>query len=385
MNQPTDADVPDRVISARAGGRDGGDIEADVSAHLDYLRRLCGELGVPDPVEEYFAPVVGRWSDMHDEAERWRAAGVRADKVADDLTKPLGGLDNAWQGADAESFIDYMNRIGLAGHDMSDAMDAMAEVLDATADGLRGIVTDMAGVLAETAETASEAMSLPGLGEHRTRQYLDHMKQPTSELFESVRQVLEALVKLCEGIDGSQVFDKITLAHSVPVDNWTYTPEMPVIPSAVIPSAVIPSGAAPSPAPEPAPVPAAEPAHAVKGGGGGGGAASIGGGGGGGGAGSASKPPVPQPGGYVMAGEAGPAPAAGLPPAAAAAASGGNEGGRSGGMGGGMPMMGGRDGWRRHRAQVTQPRRRRPHGDLRQTDQDLGRGDRRRPEPDLDF
>ncbi|MGH3863159.1 WXG100 family type VII secretion target [Actinokineospora sp.] len=312
------------------GGPNGADVEADVSGYLDYLSRLCGELGVPDPVEVYFAPVVGRWSDMHDEAVRWRTVGLRADKVADNLTKPLGGLDAAWEGADADSFIDYMNRIGLAGHDMSDAMVAMSEVLDDTADGLREIVTDMAGLLADAADTASAAMAMPLQGEDRTRLYLDHMKRPTKELFESVRQVLEALVRLCEGIDGSQVFDKITMAHPMPAENWAFSQDLPVIPAPVDGS------------PEPAP----EPVDAIKGGGsGGGGGAAISGGGGGGGA--SATPPTPQPGGYVMAGEAIPGPATG---AAAAAASAGGGDGRSGTMGGGMmggmPMggMGGQQG-----------------------------------------
>lgn len=308
------------------GGPNGADVEADVSDYLDYLSRLCGELGVPDPVEEYFAPVVGRWSDMHDEAVRWRTVGLRADKVADNLTKPLGGLDAAWEGADSDSFIDYMNRIGLAGHDMSDAMVAMSEVLDDTADGLRAIVTDMAGLLADAAETASAAMAMPLHGEDRTRLYLDHMKRPTKELFESVRQVLEALVRLCEGIDGSQVFDKITMAHPMPAENWAFTQELPVIP----PKAGGAEEAVPAQA------------DALKGGGGGG---SSGGGGGaaisGGGGGGASTP-TPQPGGYVTAGEALPTPATGAPLAAASA--GGDGGGRSGGMGGGMGMMGGMGG-----------------------------------------
>ncbi|MBC6446329.1 hypothetical protein GPZ80_03950 [Actinokineospora sp. HBU206404] len=300
-------------------------MEADVSGYLDYLSRLCGELGVPDPVEEYFAPVVGRWSDMHDEAVRWRMVGLRADKVADNLTKPLGGLDAAWEGADADSFIEYMNGIGLAGHDMSDAMVGMSEILDDTADGLRQIVTDMAGLLADVADTASTAMAMPMQGEDRTRLYLDHMKRPTKELFESVRQVLEALVGLCEGIDGSQVFDKITMAHPMPADNWAFTQELPAIPAQ--------AGAAEEPAPAQV--------DAIKGGGGGGGGAAISGGGGGGGA---ATPPTPQPGGYVTAGEALPGPAAGTPLAAAASAGGGGDGRTGGGMMGGMPMMGGMGG-----------------------------------------
>ncbi|MGQ0839130.1 WXG100 family type VII secretion target [Actinokineospora sp.] len=299
------------------GGPDGSDIEADIADHLDYLSTLCADLGIPDPVEEYFAPVVGRWSDMHAEAERWRTVGARAEAVSDGLTKPLGGLDGAWQGADADSFIEYMNRVGLAGHDMSDAMTAMGEILDETADGIRKIVQDLAGVLAETAETASEAMAMPAQGDDRTRQHLDAMRRPTKELFESVRQVLEALVGLCEGMDGSKVFEPVAMAHTFPEDNWAAKVDLPVVPAQV-------PGADPAPA-----------VDALRAGGGGGGTGSIGTGG------ARDTPaPVLQPGAYVTAGEAGPARAAGLAPAAggAPAASGASGGGS--GLGGGMPMMG---------------------------------------------
>ncbi len=308
------------------GGPDGADIESDAGAYLDYLSRLCADLGVPDPVEEYFAPVVGRWSEMHAEAERWRAAGATADSVADDLVKPLGGLDAAWQGADADSFIDYMTKVGLAGHDMSDAMVAMGEVLDSAADGVREMVRDMSTVLAETAESASESMSAATGNDDRTRQHIDQMKRPTKELFDSVRQVLEALVRLCEGIDGSQAFQQVQMAHTFPDDNWNFQVEMPVIPSEPVHATSVPS--------------AAEPVMGGGASGGGGGSAGVGGGGGG----AVTETPRPlQPGGHVSTGEAMPGRAGGSPPAGGAPMAASDGGGRAagtGGMGGMMPMGG---------------------------------------------
>ena len=59
-------------------GKDGRQIESEVGAELDYLSQISRRLGVADLVEDYFAPVVGDWNDLHDEAERWRAAGRAA-------------------------------------------------------------------------------------------------------------------------------------------------------------------------------------------------------------------------------------------------------------------------------------------------------------------
>lgn len=325
----------DRVTTSQRpqpspGGPDGHDVEGDIAGHLDYLTRLCDQLGVSDPVEEYFGPVVGRWSDLHAEAERWRSVGETAEKVTESLTKPLGGLDAAWDGADADSYIDYMQRVGLAGNDMSDAMIGMAEVLDKTADGIREIVMQMADVLADAAESSSEAMAAPVQGEERARLYLDDLRRPTRELFEAVRQVLEAFVQLCDGVDGGQAFREVTMAHRFPEDNWTLQVDLPKLP------ADQPGEPAEKPS-EPQELKAG--GSGAGGGGAGGGGATGGGGGGGGGGGAGSvggagpRGPI-EPGGYTLTGDQ---PAAGGNVAGAAAASAGAA--KGGPAGGGMPFM----------------------------------------------
>ena len=308
------------------GGADGRDVENRVGGHLDYLSRLAHDLGVPDPVEEYFAPVVGRWSDLEAEADRWRTVGDAAAEVTDTLNKPLGKLDAAWDGEAATSFIDYMQKVGLAGQDLSDAMLALADVLDITAEGIREIVQQMGGVLTDTAESASQAMVMPVQGDERTRQFLDVMRRPTKELFEAVRQVLEAFVQMCDGIDGSAAFQQIKMAHTVP-EGWSFGE--PKIPDSKVPAA----GADPK----------TEKAGAdVPGGGGGGSVPSGFGGGGGAGGLSGLGGANMSPGGYTVATEQAPSPKPETTAAAAAASGTGGTAGRS--MGGGMgmaPMMGG--------------------------------------------
>ncbi|MFC5286097.1 hypothetical protein ACFPM7_03465 [Actinokineospora guangxiensis] len=321
------------IARPAVGGPDGSDVEAGIGPFLDFLSRLCAELGVPDPVEEHFAPVVGRWSELHAEAERYRAVSVVAEQVSTDLTTPLGGLDAAWQGADADSFIEYMNSVGLAGNDMADAMAAMADVLDETADGLREIVVTLADMLVDTAETAGSSR---GVGDDRLRFYLDQVRKPSGELFDSVRQVLEALVRLCEGIDGSAAFQTAAMSHPFPEVDWAVS---------------VPETGKPVEKDGPS-----VPAGAGAGVGGGGGGAGIGGGGAGigGGAGAGTGAPATplNPGGYVMAGEAGSSKQPAGAPAAAAAGGGAAAGGRGMGMGMMPPMggmMGGQNGDNEHK------------------------------------
>lgn len=256
---PAPVSTVDRAVRAE-GGPDGDAVAGEAGGHLDYLSRLAKQLGVADPVESYVTPLLGRWSDLHDEAARWRTAGQAAAEVTRQLTSPLGGLDAAWQGQDANSFLDYMQRIGLAGTDLSDAMNAMGDALDRTADGLRQIVRELVDMLADTAEQASDAMSVPVSGESRARKYLDEVDRPGGQLYESVRDVLEAFVKLCEGVPDGQSFGSITMAHTVPAVNWSPTGAKPKpAPPTAIPHQTPPANGVPHQIPPATGVPSQAP------------------------------------------------------------------------------------------------------------------------------
>ncbi|MEU7525819.1 hypothetical protein AB0A74_08815 [Saccharothrix sp. NPDC042600] len=316
-------------------GKDGRQLVAEVGAELDYLAGISRRLGLQDLVADYFEPVVGSWNDLHEEAERWRAAGLVAEHVTRDLTKPLGKLDSAWQGRDAESFVAHMQSVGLAGHDMSDAMHAMGDALDQTADGIRGIVEDMARVYAEAADTVSGAAALPLDGDRRVVEVLDELRDPAKELYESVRDILEAFLRLCDGVSGENSdFADVKMEHKYPEKDWTFSePKKATAP---------PAGGGGAAAPPAATEPAKAGGGGVGGGGVGGGGVGGGGVGGGGGVPGGGLPggsPAERlgSGGYTTVqeprtSEAGPAPAA-------AAASGGGRGGAPAGAG--MGMMGG--------------------------------------------
>jgi hypothetical protein len=174
-------------------------------------------------------------------------------------------------------------------------------------------------------------MALPVQGDDRTREYLDLMRRPTKELFESVRQILEAFVQLCEGADGGEAFRQVTMAHTFPEENWAApTPAAPTpAPGTPVDTTTDKSGAS---------LGAGDLSGLGAGGGGGGGALGGGGGGaaglGGAGAGAGGAAAAGLgAGNQTMAGEQ----ARGNPTGAAAAAA--ASGGGAPRPGGGMPMM----------------------------------------------
>ncbi|MEV6243110.1 WXG100 family type VII secretion target [Lentzea sp. NPDC051838] len=316
--------------------KNGRQIAAEVGPELDYLSRVSRKLGVVDLVHDFFDPLVGDWNDLREEAERWRKAAKVSEAVNKHVAAPLGGVDARWQGKDADAFLDHMRKVGLAGGDMSDAMNAMADALEETADAVRDIVQDMAHVLADTADSVSGTASLPVEGDQRAIKHIEELKDPVRELHESARQVLEAFLKLCDGVSGEAgKFGSVQMEHKYPDKDWTYT----------------------APAkPEAKPLEPGKPADTgtSTAGKGGGGTPSTGGGGGGvgGGVGSVGAPAAAatqQPmqfGGATGVSEQPPPSEKGAGAAPAAAAAGGRPGAPQGGagmMGGGMMggMMGG--------------------------------------------
>ncbi|HUQ57886.1 WXG100 family type VII secretion target [Lentzea sp.] len=307
---------------------DGRQIAAEVGPELDYLSRVSRKLGVVDLVHDFFDPLVGDWDDLREEAGRWRKAAKVTEAVTVHIAAPLGGVDARWEGKDADAFLDHMRKVGLAGGDMSDAMNAMADALEETAEAVRDIVRDMAHVLADAADSVSGTASLPLEGDQRAVRHIEEIKDPVRELHESARQVMEAFLRLCDGVSGEDDgFDAVRMEHRYPEKDWTYA--APAKPEVKVPEPARASATAP----------------AGTGGGSSGGGTPAGGGGGVGSvaapAAAAATPTPMQFGGATGVAEQPPAAQQGAGTAPAAAAAGGRPGGAPGGMMGGMPMMGG--------------------------------------------
>jgi uncharacterized protein YukE len=200
-----------------ANSADGEDIKAAAAGHLEYLTKLAGDLGVADVVAMYLTPIVGRWSDLQTEASAWREAAATSGRVSSELGDQLGRLDSAWEGKDADAFIEYIGEVGVAGGDLEDAMNAMADALEDVTGTLRLITVDMTELLTDTAELTSQSAMLPADGEKRARSQLLDAQQSAKALFEAARDVLEGFSRFCAGVDGPDVASRsIEINHPYP-------------------------------------------------------------------------------------------------------------------------------------------------------------------------
>ncbi|WP_103350719.1 WXG100 family type VII secretion target [Amycolatopsis sp. CA-128772] len=199
----------------------GEDISAAAEPYLDYLSDLAQQLGLIDPVETYFRPLLGRWADLGAEADRLRQAASAAADVSTRLDDQLGRLDAGWEGRDADAFVAYMREIGAAGGDLQEALTTLAAALDDLVTTLRHIVVDLVEVLVDAAELTSETMLLPSGGTQRVRAQLQETQDSAKALYETARDVLEAFDRLCDGVDDPDAASRtIEIRHRYPQEKF---------------------------------------------------------------------------------------------------------------------------------------------------------------------
>ncbi|WP_372672418.1 WXG100 family type VII secretion target [Amycolatopsis kentuckyensis] len=206
---------------AFAPDAEGDDIAATAEPYLAYLTDVSRQLGLIDPVETYFRPLIGRWGDLGAEAGRLRSAAAAAAEVSTRLDDRLGRLDAGWAGRDADAFVAYMREIGAAGGDLQEALTVLAGALDELVTTLRHVVVDLAEVLVDAADLISETMMLPSGGTKRARTQLRETQDSAKALYETARDVLEAFDRLCDGVDDPDATTRsIEIAHRYPDERF---------------------------------------------------------------------------------------------------------------------------------------------------------------------
>ncbi|WP_116041414.1 hypothetical protein [Amycolatopsis palatopharyngis] len=213
------------------GVRDGEDIAAAIGDHLSCLEELCEVLEVTNPVATCFTPLLGSWSELESEAERWRAAAAAVADAAQDAEAPLGKLDGAWEGKDADAFVAYIGSVVAASSEAQEAIGLFASALDETATGVRRIVLDMAEVLVDTAETVSESAAMAVGGADTARLQLEDTHRHVRALSDAAEDVLRDFAQLCaavseDGDDDAQVGQARTERRS-PEERFRFTDDAP--------------------------------------------------------------------------------------------------------------------------------------------------------------
>ncbi|KAA5833454.1 WXG100 family type VII secretion target [Saccharopolyspora hirsuta] len=299
-----------------------------VAEHLDYLARVSRELDFASSIPADLADLVGHHEDLRGAARIWRETADAIEQATGDVQGRLGGIDSAWQGADADAFLGHIREVGLAGHDLIDAMRALAEVLEHTVEGVQTQVDDLGELIAEAADSVSAAMLTPEDGPERARKHLAELAKPALELTESISDTYRAFARFCEDLEAGRSTGSVQFDERMPAQAWDFN--------------------APTPPPAETEAASAEGTGAGGAGAAGGGEAGSGatgagagavGGAGATGAGTAAAEAPLAEGGRTAAGE----PSAASPPAAAAGAAvaaGGAGAVAAGGMYGGMMPMG---------------------------------------------
>ncbi|WP_406688633.1 WXG100 family type VII secretion target [Saccharopolyspora sp. ID03-671] len=168
--------------------------------NLHYLAGIADELDVAQSIPADAGELIGRPDDFRDAARVWREAAAAVEDSSGDVDGKLGGIDTAWQGADAEAFVAHIRDAGLAGKDLADAMTGLADALEHTAEGVGAQLRRFTDLVAQTAEDVRAAMDASD--EDGARERLAELGEPARELLESIADYYTAFTRLCDDMAG---------------------------------------------------------------------------------------------------------------------------------------------------------------------------------------
>jgi uncharacterized protein YukE len=193
--------------------------------HQHYLAGIAEELDVP-----YFSPtaideLVGRPADFRAAAQVWREAAEVVEQSTGDVDGELGGIDTAWQGADAEAFVAHVRDAGLAGKDLADAMTGLAGALEHTAEGVGAQERRLNELVARTADDVRAAMTAADA--ERARKHLADLAAPARELLESIADYYMAFTRLCDDMAGVATREPGRWEAQAPAEVSAGTPAAP--------------------------------------------------------------------------------------------------------------------------------------------------------------
>lgn len=168
--------------------------------HQHYLAGIAEELDVPHFSPAAIDELVGRPADFRAAAQVWREAAEVVEQSTGDVDGELGGIDTAWQGADAEAFVAHVRDAGLAGKDLADAMTGLADALEHTAEGVGAQERRLNELVARTADDVRAAMAAADA--ERAREHLTDLAEPARELLESIADHYMAFTRFCDDMAG---------------------------------------------------------------------------------------------------------------------------------------------------------------------------------------
>ncbi|TDP97987.1 CHAP domain-containing protein [Labedaea rhizosphaerae] len=127
---------------------------------------------------------------IEDLATRFTVAGGQVVAVVDKLKSMIEGVDGAWDGASADSFVNYMSTFATAGHSVSDALTNVANDLRNAGTAIEGARDVLEGIFANL---VTEVQSLQGQSD----------EDPTDKINEAVeryRPQVEEQVNAANGV-----------------------------------------------------------------------------------------------------------------------------------------------------------------------------------------
>jgi uncharacterized protein YukE/cell wall-associated NlpC family hydrolase len=178
-------------------------------------------------------------------------AGGKAAVATHKVKSVIGDVDGAWDGASADSFVDYMTRFTAAGMSVTDALTNAASDLQNAGGVVQGARDALEGLFA-TLVTEVQAMGCPAEEGELERMVDEAVERYRPQVVEQVGLASSALTDAASALSGLLTGINPTFSSLPDPDTGTFTPKsgeplewIPTVPEQLRPGKEKPGGEAP--------------------------------------------------------------------------------------------------------------------------------------------
>jgi uncharacterized protein YukE len=127
---------------------------------------------------------------IEDLATRFTVAGGQVVAVTDKLKSVIAGVDGAWDGASADSFITYMNSFVAAGQAVSNEVNNAATDLRIAGTALEGVRDTLEGIFANL---VTEVQALEEQSDEKINELVERYRPQVQEQLNAANEILTGL------------------------------------------------------------------------------------------------------------------------------------------------------------------------------------------------
>lgn len=176
----------------------------EVGGSLRVIDAVVSTVSGWSPVEAIVEPMSGNWNAIKGAGEALANAGNAVDEALSNLTGSLGRLDANWNGAAAQSFMDYVGKLVAGGGEEAPLNRIVGGVYGVLAKEIEGVASWIVKRLKQAVDKILEAIAtsvVPGYGWIKvvdTVRTVLHLFEEAKSMVEAIERVINTVKAIVE-------------------------------------------------------------------------------------------------------------------------------------------------------------------------------------------